>query len=209
MQITSYVSSLTLHTAIVSTVRPLFGSRRNSQKTLYLFQKCLVCCDDEYIVSRNKIDPVSVTFLCFFIINFCRKLLTLHFALLLEKNCTVVPVLRLFLKRTERICARPDRSLGLRVRISPEARMSVSCECCVLGRGLCDGPITLPEDFYRLLYVILCDPETSRMRRPWTALGCCSKEKVYYLTTMSIVKCYIAWRRWMKCEYRGMVEWFW
>ena len=29
--------------------------------------------------------------------------------------------------------------------------MSVSCECCVLsGRDLCDGPITLIEDSYRL-----------------------------------------------------------
>jgi hypothetical protein len=29
------------------------------------------------------------------------------------------------------------------------ARMSVSCECCVLsGRGLCDGPITYQEESY-------------------------------------------------------------
>ena len=28
--------------------------------------------------------------------------------------------------------------------------MSVYCECCVLsGRGLCDGPITHPEESYR------------------------------------------------------------
>jgi len=28
--------------------------------------------------------------------------------------------------------------------------MSVSCECCVLsGRGLCDEPITYPEEYYR------------------------------------------------------------
>jgi hypothetical protein len=33
--------------------------------------------------------------------------------------------------------------LGLWVRIPPGARVSVSCECCVLsGRGLCDGPFT-------------------------------------------------------------------
>ena len=33
----------------------------------------------------------------------------------------------------------------------PGAWMSVSCECCVLsGRGLCDGPIPLPEESYRL-----------------------------------------------------------
>ena len=40
-----------------------------------------------------------------------------------------------------------DRLLGLQVRIPLEEWMSVSCECCVLsGRGLCDGPITRPEE---------------------------------------------------------------
>jgi len=35
--------------------------------------------------------------------------------------------------------------------IPPGAWMSVSCECCVLsGRGLCVGPITRPEESYRL-----------------------------------------------------------
>ena len=51
--------------------------------------------------------------------------------------------------------------------------MSVLCEfCAVSGRGLCDGPIPRSEKSYRLLYVTVCDPETSRMRRPWAALGC-------------------------------------
>jgi len=50
--------------------------------------------------------------------------------------------------------------------------MSVYVECCVLsGRGLCDGPITRPEKSYRLCCVVVCDQETSRMRRPWPALG--------------------------------------
>ena len=53
-----------------------------------------------------------------------------------------------------------------------------SYECCVLsGRGLCDGAITRPEESYRLWCVIVCDPETSSMRRPWPALGCSAKEK--------------------------------
>jgi hypothetical protein len=31
------------------------------------------------------------------------------------------------------------------------ARLSISCECCVLsGRGLCDGPITRTEESYRV-----------------------------------------------------------
>jgi len=50
--------------------------------------------------------------------------------------------------------------------------MSVCVECCVLsGRGLCDGLITYPEKPYRPLCVVVCDLETSRMRRPWPALG--------------------------------------
>jgi hypothetical protein len=54
--------------------------------------------------------------------------------------------------------------------------MPVSCERCVLfGRGLCDGPITRPEEFYRLWCVTVGDPETSRMRKHWPALGCCTR----------------------------------
>ena len=60
------------------------------------------------------------------------------------------------------------RLLRLWVRIRPGAWMFVCCECCVLsGRGLCDGLITRPEEFYRLWCVVMCDIEkTSRMRRP-------------------------------------------
>ena len=53
------------------------------------------------------------------------------------------------------------------VRIQPGAWMSVCCECCVLSGEL----ITRPEESYRLWCVIVCDLETSRMRRPWPALG--------------------------------------
>ena len=50
--------------------------------------------------------------------------------------------------------------------------MDVCCECCVLsGRGLCDEPITRPEESYRLWCVVVCDQETSKMRRPWPAWG--------------------------------------
>jgi len=50
--------------------------------------------------------------------------------------------------------------------------MFVCCECCVLsGRGLCDKLITRPEESYRLWCVVVCDLETSRMRRPLPALG--------------------------------------
>ena len=50
--------------------------------------------------------------------------------------------------------------------------MFVCCKCCVLsGRGLCDELITHPEQSYRLWRVVVCDLETSRMRRLWHALG--------------------------------------
>ena len=64
------------------------------------------------------------------------------------------------------------RLLRLWVRIPMGARMSVCCECCMLsGRGLCDELITRPEESYRLWFVVVCDLETSRMRKPWPALG--------------------------------------
>jgi hypothetical protein len=43
------------------------------------------------------------------------------------------------------------RLLGLWVRIPQRAWMSVCCECCVLlGRGLCNGLVTRPEESYRV-----------------------------------------------------------
>ena len=64
------------------------------------------------------------------------------------------------------------------VRIAPGAYMSVCRECCVLsGRGLCGELITRPEESYRLRCVVVCYLETSWMRRPWPAVGCCVKKK--------------------------------
>jgi len=39
------------------------------------------------------------------------------------------------------------------------------------GRGLCDELIIRPVESYRLWCVVVCNLETSRMRRPWPALG--------------------------------------
>ena len=73
------------------------------------------------------------------------------------------------LKRRRSMAARPVR---LWVRIPPGAWMFVCCECCVLsGRGLCDGLITRPEESYQLWRVVVCDQETSKMRRLKTATG--------------------------------------
>jgi len=65
------------------------------------------------------------------------------------------------------------RLLRLPVRIPPGARMSVSYECCVLlGRGLCDGLITRPEESYRVcvcvcvsVSVIRCNSNPLHLRR--------------------------------------------
>jgi len=62
--------------------------------------------------------------------------------------------------------------LSFWVRIPPESWMSLYSECCVLSdRGLCDELITRPEKSYRLWCVVLCDQETSIMRRPWPTGG--------------------------------------
>jgi hypothetical protein len=57
--------------------------------------------------------------------------------------------------------------------------MFACCDCCVLsGRGLCDELITRPEESYRLWCVVVCDLETSRLKRPWPALGLSAKKKI-------------------------------
>jgi hypothetical protein len=54
------------------------------------------------------------------------------------------------------------------VRIPPGTWMFVCCECCVLsGTGLCDEPITRPEESYRLWCVVVCDLEASRIYTPY------------------------------------------
>jgi hypothetical protein len=58
------------------------------------------------------------------------------------------------------------------VRMPPGAWIFVCCECCMLsGRALCDELITRPEESHWLWCVVVCDLETSGMRRPWPALG--------------------------------------
>jgi hypothetical protein len=70
------------------------------------------------------------------------------------------------------------RLLGLWVRIPPGAWMFACCECCLLsGRGLCDEPITRRGESYRLWCVVVCDLETSCMRRPWPTGGCRANNK--------------------------------
>ena len=62
--------------------------------------------------------------------------------------------------------------LRLWVRVSPGTWVSICCECCVFsGRGLCDELISGPDEPYRLWCVVVCDLETSWMRRPWPTGG--------------------------------------
>jgi len=63
--------------------------------------------------------------------------------------------------------------MGLWVRIPPGGMdVCLCCECWVLsGRALCDRLITRPEDSYWLWCVVVCDLETSWMRRPWPTGG--------------------------------------
>ena len=73
------------------------------------------------------------------------------------------------------------------VRIPPGEWMFVCCECCVLsGRGLCDELITRPDESYRPWYVVVCDLETSSMRRPWPTLGIRARENKLLYETKTI-----------------------
>ena len=81
------------------------------------------------------------------------------------------------------------RLLGLRVRIPPGAKMCVSCLCCVLSsRGLCDEPITRPEESYRVWCVwewsSSLDNEGGRLCR--TVEPCWGKLCVYRCFSLSL-----------------------
>jgi len=85
------------------------------------------------------------------------------------------------------------RFLGLRIRISPGARLSVSCECCVLSvRGLCVWLITRPEESYRLWCVVVCDLKNS-MSKPRFVLGRSATGRKIHVTALnSFQRVYIA-----------------
>ena len=82
------------------------------------------------------------------------------------------------------------RFLGLWFRIPQGAYLSVCCEYCVLsGRSLCVGLITRPEESYRVWCVVVRDLETSRMRRPWPALGRSLTKKTGNYVTNWLIPC--------------------
>jgi hypothetical protein len=67
--------------------------------------------------------------------------------------------------------------------------MIFCCECCVLsGRALCHELSTRPEESYRLWCVVMCGLGTSRMKRPWPALGSSvtGKKKYAHILTIEV-----------------------
>jgi len=56
-------------------------------------------------------------------------------------------------------------------------------------RGLYDELITRPEESYRLWCVVVCDLETSRMSRPWPALGrnATEKKNIWFYVLFTLV----------------------
>jgi len=82
---------------------------------------------------------------------------------------TIFQTLEILTVPSQYFCGRsPSEIVG---RIPPGAWMC--CLLCVLsGTGLCDRLISRPEESYRLWHVVVCDQETSRMRRlkPTTGL---------------------------------------
>jgi hypothetical protein len=69
-----------------------------------------------------------------------------------------------------------------------EAWISVCCECSVLsGRGLCDELITRPDESYRPRCIVVCDVETSWMRRSWPTGSCCTKRKMLLPFSLDVV----------------------
>jgi len=91
--------------------------------------------------------------------------------------------------------------------------MFVCCECCVLSGSLCDELITRPEESCRLWCVVVCDLETSRMKRPWHALGrSATAKKKKKMKEAGKVNCWTVLSQWMqlcnfKCKGRLFVCW--
>ena len=79
--------------------------------------------------------------------------------------------------------------------------MTVSWDCYVfLGRGLCDGLITHPEESYRVWSVVVCDLDTSVMRRPCPTEVCCAKRNLNEL------KLYLFHKKNQRIDYLDSLE---
>jgi len=65
--------------------------------------------------------------------------------------------------------------------------------CVLSGRGLCDELITRPEMSYRLWCVVMCDLETSWMRRPWPTGGLSHQTHTHTHTHTHTQKGHVIW----------------
>jgi len=85
--------------------------------------------------------------------------------------------------------------LSLRVRIPPGQRCLSWVLCVLSGRDMCDELITRQEEYYRLWCVVVCDLETSWMRRIWPTGGCRTKNKQTNIlkTIFSVILC--SWKK--------------
>jgi len=64
--------------------------------------------------------------------------------------------------------------------------MFFCCDCSFFfGRGLCEELNTRPEEFYCLWCFVVCDLETSRIKRLRSAVGLNAIEKEKQKTTLS------------------------
>jgi hypothetical protein len=119
-----------------------------------------------YCYQKQVTEPCSETSASQFHIKFLKiNLFNIFQSKLKPSKCCILPIIWLSvlemyrLRETLKPILVVARSmLGLRVRIPPGAWIPLSCECCVLSvRGLCDGPISRPEESYRVcVYVCVC-----------------------------------------------------
>ena len=80
-----------------------------------------------------------------------------------------------------------DRFLGLRDRITPEAWLAVCWKCSVFFSAKGRSPVQRSPTNYGVLVCVL---KTSRMRRPWPALGCCSRRS-WFRSSPSLFRSFI------------------
>ena len=74
--------------------------------------------------------------------------------------------------------------------------LSVVSVVCLSGRGLCVELMTRPEDSYRLWCVVVCDLDTSWIRRPWPTGGCCAKKNILSKSTCNQVRQWLVEKSW-------------
>jgi len=72
------------------------------------------------------------------------------------------------------------------------------------GRGLCDELIARPEESYRLWSVVVCDLETSWMRRSWPTGGLSRQKQTNKRLIRSLFR---TLNKCKKCIKHSTVEW--